>query len=700
MADESKQIIEEGTGKTNTTPPSDTKKLPFGPCIFETVTALADRDTIAEIIDLNIIDKPQKSSGKGAKANFEDIDFGLYKKNAKMIAFRIPGGRDRVYSWISVLSARYYREIGQQDSFKCVWASLTEDVSDDENSEINASNVDEIRVQVFDTSRGEDEILLFTIHVYLTTHLITVQGNHYVQWSIQEFTPLLSAVNAVTPVVTVIYNEKSTKEKMTKNSPQSAQKKTAAALTLPVEVDKEKMNEKCVVALTETESNNETITSNNENNNLSTKTDLIDSKTKKRHPSTNVTDTDSQISKDVKTILSAIRQMQDEQLSLREKLIRFESNFATKDEIAGLKNQVKLLNERNDEKQLQFVKESISKIELRQNRFEERMRTQEKRSADLTKKLSTIESSLDHVNTHRPQQYDHHKPNINHENRFQVLANMPSTNDKKEEVPPETSDSAKHIILGASNTAFMNPGQLFRNNDSVRIHCSKIKDATKNARSISKNTELVVVHIGTNDVSDNNLTAIDEYAELVDTLLEKTDPHKIVLCGIPPRYDQTTWDEATSSINRCIRDMCSQMNIRYVPSDSLRDRTFFGEDGFHYSRKGQSILCRNIISIIRPRRAPQSTHLRMTPQTPPPRRMAPQTPPPQRFNRNARNPGMPGIHPSVQGMRPSYKDRQSHPWSNNYRYDGNRNQNYMNPVNYDQRGLVQDFMQFLAMNNQ
>lgn len=144
----------------------------------------------AKDIDKYIIpSNPNKPHGKGANALTERIDLNqnIYEPAARMTAFRVES-KERLINWIHCLVFRYHIELGEKDEFLVEWT--------DKLCKQNESKHDEIQIKILTNDDSSQKII--TIHIFLTTFLITVQGSFYKEWVSSEFEYLKAIVESST----------------------------------------------------------------------------------------------------------------------------------------------------------------------------------------------------------------------------------------------------------------------------------------------------------------------------------------------------------------------------------------------------------------------------------------------------------------------------------------------------------------------
>lgn len=164
--------------------------------IFETLAKENVQDVISSaewvnaspwncIVKYEIPVIPNNPTGKSINASFEDINYNLYEHKARMVGFRLDS-KDRLPRWIQCFAYRYHHLLGNDDNHNIIWT--------DKQCKHNCDKHDEIQIQISKSSPSGDQRLV-TIHVYLTTYLITVQGTYFREWAKEEFSYLKSLVS-------------------------------------------------------------------------------------------------------------------------------------------------------------------------------------------------------------------------------------------------------------------------------------------------------------------------------------------------------------------------------------------------------------------------------------------------------------------------------------------------------------------------
>ena len=154
-----------------------------------------------EIKSKYIIRKFKERSGKQRDLKFEEIDINFYKPSAKCVSFITD--EHRILYWIMALQLRYYEHLKDSDQFFIKWIDHHDDTLE---------YFKEVEIKIYKTPPPDDNTcaepkgnqdesspeesgynLLITVHIYLTTGVIMLQGSSYKFWGEKEF-PILQEI--------------------------------------------------------------------------------------------------------------------------------------------------------------------------------------------------------------------------------------------------------------------------------------------------------------------------------------------------------------------------------------------------------------------------------------------------------------------------------------------------------------------------
>ena len=128
-----------------------------------------------------------EKTGKHKKLNFEDIKIDIYRPSARCAGFFT--SEENILFWIKALNDQYYKGIKDNADYLVSWIDHTIK---------NGTEFKDIEVTISHTDTEiNNETLLFTIHVHLTTGVITCLGSCFEKWSTTEFPRLREKVNIV-----------------------------------------------------------------------------------------------------------------------------------------------------------------------------------------------------------------------------------------------------------------------------------------------------------------------------------------------------------------------------------------------------------------------------------------------------------------------------------------------------------------------
>lgn len=355
--------------------------LPFPAPTKEALLALVNAKLIDEMrgIKKSIPDKSNKSKGKIALVKTEELDYDVYKPGAKMVSCRIL--RENISSWVCALATRYFYKLGDNQDYEIKW----------ENKEASDGTTKDIQIQVADiTNKVKESVNLFTLHVYLTTHAMTVQGNFIRQWGSQEFEILREVAHEI--------GKKHLHAHVTSSAPS----------IMPSEDEDEEIEADAVTA------------------------PLAPPTTPPIPVFHSKAEDIENISKDIASILNAVKRIEDEQSSLHTIINKIDTNYVTKDEAISLKNRLKTVADscKND---VDGLHTRVSTIEKRQDRLEERMKSQEKKFCEVTSRFKRLETNLEKHEQLMPTPFT--TPN-----RFKCLEDPATSTPKSFDLPPVNVD--------------------------------------------------------------------------------------------------------------------------------------------------------------------------------------------------------------------------------------------------------------------
>ena len=112
------------------------------------------------------------------------------------------------------------------------------------------------------------------------------------------------------------------------------------------------------------------------------------------------------------------------------------------------------------------------------------------------------------------------------------------------------------------------------------------------ARDMLKDSDIGVIHLGTNDDlsnrSDNDCLA--ECSDAMDSILDYSEQTPLIVCSVPPTRSKTG-QRRVRMINTLLKYKC-EMNNRLLFVDAGLTLSDIGNDGVHLTDSGKSKLTR------------------------------------------------------------------------------------------------------------
>ena len=124
---------------------------------------------------------------------------------------------------------------------------------------------------------------------------------------------------------------------------------------------------------------------------------------------------------------------------------------------------------------------------------------------------------------------------------------------------------------------------------------------------VNKDTEAVIIHLGTNDIGGQANKAIQDINELTQKMKTLHNTH-FYLSKIPPR-NKDRYHTLIHHVNSHIRDTCSKLkNVDYIPTPVTKQH--LSRDGIHLNDMGQQKLTAVIAEVFNNHRVNgQSFHI-------------------------------------------------------------------------------------------
>ena len=138
-------------------------------------------------------------------------------------------------------------------------------------------------------------------------------------------------------------------------------------------------------------------------------------------------------------------------------------------------------------------------------------------------------------------------------------------------------------------TKFIQPKKLSRNHQ-VSSHSfpgATVEDMHDFVKPLlRRKPEKVILHVGTNNVKDDNPKRIKgKITELVDAIRKEQPTVKIAFSSIVHRTDDRSLNRCTDQVNRSMESFSTQSGVDYISHDNISEDCL-NSGGLHLNRKG------------------------------------------------------------------------------------------------------------------
>ena len=194
----------------------------------------------------------------------------------------------------------------------------------------------------------------------------------------------------------------------------------------------------------------------------------------------------------------------------------------------------------------------------------------------------------------------------NHNSRHTINPAIPSTIENNGNSMENTAFIAGDSITQILSSKRMSDANLkvnIKTHSGGRIRTvenSVIKMAEDNPRCI-KQTKAIVLHVGTNNVSDADQpeTISDEIKDLADTIKNINNGAKVIVSSILPRRNDRLVNNVISATNQSLRQACEEKGYHFLDNtprfmiNGVPDSSLY-RDNLHLNPRGGKLLGENI----------------------------------------------------------------------------------------------------------
>eukprot|EP00112_Aurelia_sp_Birch-Aquarium-sp1_P021061 Seg5571.1 transcript_id=Seg5571.1/GoldUCD/mRNA.D3Y31 product="putative RNA-directed DNA polymerase from transposon X-element" protein_id=Seg5571.1/GoldUCD/D3Y31 len=518
-----------------------------------------------------------------------------FEPNSQSNSFRTDG--ERLPKWIYAIQEKLFCEIGPKEEYKVNWKDKTD----------HKGKFVEILIQIFQQDSDGKEELGLTIHIYLTTALIQVQGTMLETFMENLFPTIHSLVEMDVESLqsTEISQRNITQQEVSAGPVDECDiiKEVQESLQIFRKINLQSM-------LTHIQSGQDNLTSRlqkleQSHSNLSKKvvenaatvmSEISKIDVDNKQPAVS-TESESEEKAKQEQIISSIRNENDILHSEieRKNCLKCKINQPHKDEElqSVIREQdaiIQNLKLKIDESQTSIQSEwnKRKEIEIKCTQIKGELGILEERNVGLMQQIHTLNDEIKHARS------------------FAGFGGTTgATQINQADTEDETPAAEDVLLFGDSHLKRITAEWLLKKEGkSARIvaapHLANLK---KTLVAMRNNPECILIHCGTNDLQSRNPEEIVTLMmECIEVATAKAQT--VIVGSLLPRYDDPNLHLKTQIVNAMLLEksmendqlfMCDNNNLN-IREDQVRK--FFTEDKLHLNQEGSSVLASNIRSKI------------------------------------------------------------------------------------------------------
>ena len=158
----------------------------------------------------------------------------------------------------------------------------------------------------------------------------------------------------------------------------------------------------------------------------------------------------------------------------------------------------------------------------------------------------------------------------------------------------EIEGGKKVLVLGDSIVKYI--GENISDRVEVRaypgIRIQRMKTVIEKIDPVSEKLNGLIIHVGTNDVSNRNVMGkirfVREMEDLVRLAIDRFGANRVVVSGLLYRADIKS--EVVDTFNFFLLRMCERVGVCFVEGNCWLDGSVLARDGLHLNRWGSKLL--------------------------------------------------------------------------------------------------------------
>lgn len=180
----------------------------------------------------------------------------------------------------------------------------------------------------------------------------------------------------------------------------------------------------------------------------------------------------------------------------------------------------------------------------------------------------------------------------------------PTSSRQERSAPASRGKQRSVVICGDSTTKYLQAHKIGRSSNervkSITISGATCKDMKHYiVPTVDKKPDEIILHVGTNDLKDNQTTKIvQDIVALRNFATENSPNTKVTLSQLLCRSDDTGLNNKVKNINLLLNEKCQQNNWSIITHEDI-DQSCLNQSGVHLNQKGTSLFASSIIKHLR-----------------------------------------------------------------------------------------------------
>ena len=114
--------------------------------------------------------------------------------------------------------------------------------------------------------------------------------------------------------------------------------------------------------------------------------------------------------------------------------------------------------------------------------------------------------------------------------------------------------------------------------------------------TIRKKPDDIIIHVGTNDIT-NNVNTVENLRKIVNMILEESPGTKTCISSVTKRTDKKGLETKIKNLNIKLKNFCTEREINWLDHSNI-DNSHLSKKKLHLNQKGLATLAKNFITYL------------------------------------------------------------------------------------------------------